>query len=139
MSELKTRVEEITKTLERYNYEYYVLDNPSVSDAEYDRLMQELILIETEHPELRSPLSPTQRVGGAVVSEFEKVTHKRLMLSLGNAFNDEDLIEFDRKIRDVLKIDKVEYMAEMKIAVGKGLITYEEILWLIATYINPIE
>ena len=115
MSELKTRVEEITKTLERYNYEYYVLDNPSVSDAEYDRLMQELILIETEHPELRSPLSPTQRVGGAVVSEFEKVTHKRLMLSLGNAFNDEDLIEFDRKIRDVLKTDKVEYMAEMKI------------------------
>ena len=115
MSELKTRVEEITKTLERYNYEYYVLDNPSVSDAEYDRLMQELILIETEYPELRSPLSPTQRVGGAVVSEFEKVTHKRLMLSLGNAFNDEDLIEFDRKIRDVLKTDKVEYMAEMKI------------------------
>ena len=115
MSELKTRVEEITKTLERYNYEYYVLDNPSVSDAEYDRLMQELILIETEHPELRSPLSPTQRVGGAVVSEFEKVTHKRLMLSLGNAFSDEDLIEFDRKIRDVLKTDKVEYMAEMKI------------------------
>ena len=115
MSELKTRVEEITKTLERYNYEYYVLDNPSVSDAEYDRLMQELILIETEHPELRSPLSPTQRVGGAVVSEFEKVTHKRLMLSLGNAFNDEDLIEFDRKIRDVLKTNKVEYMAEMKI------------------------
>ena len=73
MSDLKNRVEEITKTLERYNYEYYVLDNPSVSDAEYDRLMQELIMIETEHPELRSPLSPTQRVGGAVVSEFEKI------------------------------------------------------------------
>ena len=115
MSDLKNRVEEITKTLERYNYEYYVLDNPSVSDAEYDRLMQELIMIETEHPELRSPLSPTQRVGGAVVSEFEKIKHKRLMLSLANAFNDDDLYDFDRKIREIIKVDKVEYMAEMKI------------------------
>ena len=115
MSDLKNRVEEITKTLERYNYEYYVLDNPSVSDAEYDRLMQELIMIETEHPELRSPLSPTQRVGGAVVSEFEKIKHKRLMLSLANAFNDDDLYDFDRKVREIIKVDKVEYMAEMKI------------------------
>ena len=115
MSDLKNRVEEITKTLERYNYEYYVLDNPSVSDAEYDRLMQELIMIETEHPELRSPLSPTQRVGGAVVSEFEKIKHKRLMLSLANAFNDDDLYDFDRKVREIIQVDKVEYMAEMKI------------------------
>ena len=115
MSDLKNRVEEITKTLERYNYEYYVLDNPSVSDAEYDRLMQELIMIETEHPELRSPLSPTQRVGGAVVSELEKIKHKRLMLSLANAFNDDDLYDFDRKVREIIKVDKVEYMAEMKI------------------------
>ena len=115
MSDLKNRVEEITKTLEKYNYEYYVLDNPSVSDAAYDRLMQELIMIETEHPELRSPLSPTQRVGGAVVSEFEKIKHKRLMLSLANAFNDDDLYDFDRKVREIIKVDKVEYMAEMKI------------------------
>ena len=107
MSDLKNRVEEITKTLERYNYEYYVLDNPSVSDAEYDRLMQELIMIETEHPELRSPLAPTQRVGGAVVSEFEKIKHKRLMLSLANAFNDDDLYDFDRKVREIIKVDKV--------------------------------
>ncbi|MGM9858850.1 MAG: NAD-dependent DNA ligase LigA [Bacilli bacterium] len=115
MNDLKARVEDITKTLERYNYEYYVLDNPSVSDAEYDRLMQELIMIETEHPELRSPLSPTQRVGGAVVSEFEKIKHKRLMLSLANAFNDDDLYDFDRKVREIIKVEKVEYMAEMKI------------------------
>ena len=115
MSDLKNRVEDITKALEKYNYEYYVVDNPSVSDAEYDRLMQELIMIETEHPELRSPLSPTQRVGGAVVSEFEKIKHKRLMLSLANAFNDDDLYDFDRKVREIIKVDKVEYMAEMKI------------------------
>ena len=111
----KTRAEELTKTLERYNYEYYVLDNPSVSDAEYDRLMQELMAIEEAHPELKSPLSPTQRVGGQVQDEFKKITHKRNMLSLANAFNDADLRDFDKKIRDVLKVDSVDYMAEMKI------------------------
>ena len=111
----KQRAEELTKTLERYNYEYYVLDNPSVSDAEYDRLMQELMAIEEAHPELKSPLSPTQRVGGQVQDEFKKITHKRNMLSLANAFNDADLRDFDKKIRDVLKVDSVDYMAEMKI------------------------
>ena len=111
----KARVEEITNLLEKYNYEYYVLDNPSVSDAEYDRLMQELIALETKYPELKSPLSPSQRVGGMVQDEFKKVTHKRMMLSLANAFNDEDLRDFDKKIRDVLGVDKVKYMAEMKI------------------------
>lgn len=111
----KQRVEEITQLLEKYNYEYYVLDNPSVSDAEYDRLMQELIAIETANPELRSPLSPSQRVGGMVQDEFKKVTHKRMMLSLANAFNDDDLRDFDKKVRDVLGVNKVKYMAEMKI------------------------
>ena len=111
----KARVEEITKLLEKYNYEYYVLDNPSVSDAEYDRLMQELIAIETAHPELKSPLSPTQRVGGMVQDEFKKVTHKRMMLSLANAFNEDDLRDFDKKVREITGLDKVTYMAEMKI------------------------
>ena len=111
----KQRVKELTETLEKYNYEYYVLDNPSVSDAEYDRLMQELIAIEKEHPELISPLSPTQRVGGQVQDEFKKVTHQRMMLSLANAFNEDDLYDFDRKVREVIGGDKVTYMAEMKI------------------------
>ena len=111
----KARVEEITKLLEKYNYEYYVLDNPTVSDAEYDRLMQELIALETKYPELKSPLSPSQRVGGQVQDEFKKITHKRMMLSLANAFNDADLRDFDKKIRDVLGVEKVKYMAEMKI------------------------
>ena len=111
----KSRIEEITKLLERYNYEYYVLDNPSVADAEYDRLMQELISLETQYPEYKSPLSPSQRVGGMVQDEFKKITHKRNMLSLANAFNDEDLRDFDKKIRDVLGVSKVRYMAEMKI------------------------
>ena len=111
----KSRIDEITKLLEQYNYEYYVLDNPSVPDSEYDRLMNELIAIEKEHPELITPLSPTQRVGGTVVSKFEKIKHKRLMLSLANAFNEKDLRDFDQRVRDVIGGDKVEYMCEMKI------------------------
>ena len=119
----KQRVKELTETLEKYNYEYYVLDNPSVSDAEYDRLMQELIAIEKEHPELISPLSPTQRVGGQVQDEFKKVTHQRMMLSLANAFNEDDLYDFDRKVREVIGGDTVTYMAEMKIdGLGMSLV-----------------
>ena len=125
----KERVEEITKLLEKYNYEYYVLDNPSVSDAEYDRLMQELIALETEHPELLSPLSPSQRVGGQVQEEFKKVTHQRMMLSLANAFNEDDLYDFDRKIREVIG-DDVTYMAEMKIdGLGMSLVYNKRLLY----------
>ena len=111
----KERVIELTKLLERYNYEYYVLDNPSVSDAEYDRLINELILLEEKNPELKSSLSPTQRVGGKVLSEFEKITHKRSMLSLANAFNDKDVRDFDRKVREALHSSSISYMCEMKI------------------------
>lgn len=126
----KLRAEEITKLLEQYNYEYYVLDNPSVSDAEYDRLMQELIAIETAHPDLKSPLSPTQRVGGMVQDEFKKIPHKRMMLSLANAFYESDLRDFDKKIRDALGIDKVRYMAEMKIdGLGMSLVYRRNLLY----------
>lgn len=124
----KQRAEEITALLEKYNYEYYVLDNPSVSDAEYDRLMQELIAIEAAHPELVSPLSPTQRVGGQVQDEFKKVTHQRMMLSLANAFNEDDLRDFDRKVREVIGGDKVTYMAEMKIdGLGMSLVYHKKL------------
>ena len=115
LQEAKLRAEEITRQVERWSYEYYVLDNPSVPDSEYDKLMNELIAIEKEYPELITPLSPTQRVGGTVLDEFQKIRHKRMMLSLANAFNDDDLRDFDRKIRDVIGGDKVEYMCEMKI------------------------
>ena len=115
MKDPKERIEELRETLNRYNYEYYVLDLPSVSDAEYDRLMQELMMLEKEHPELDSPLSPSKRVGGQVVSEFKKIKHKRLMLSLANAFNEADLRDFDRKVREALHLSQVTYMCEMKI------------------------
>ena len=124
------RVKELTALLEKYNYEYYVLDNPSVTDAEYDRLMQELISLEKQYPELLSPLSPSQRVGGQVLDEFKKVTHQRMMLSLANAFNEDDLYDFDRKIRDVIGGDKVTYMAEMKIdGLGMSLVYNKRLLY----------
>ncbi len=113
--EPKQRIEELISILEKYNYEYYVLDNPSVSDQEYDRLMNELMMLENQYPEYKSPHSPSMRVGGQVLSTFEKITHKRMMLSLANAFNEDDLRNFDRRIREILNIDKVEYMCEMKI------------------------
>jgi DNA ligase (NAD+) len=120
---VKERIDELRKLLEQYNYEYYVLDNPSVNDAEYDRLMQELMMLENEHPEYQSPLSPSQRVGGLVQDEFAKVTHKRMMLSLANAFNEDDLRDFDKKVRETTGLDKVTYMAEMKIdGLGMSLV-----------------
>jgi len=115
MNDLEKRVEEITKLLEKYNYEYYVKDNPSVSDAEYDNLMDELIHIETNHLELKKPFSPTQRVGGQVLTGFEKVKHKRMMLSLADVFNEDEVREFDRKVLEALHLDSIDYMAEMKI------------------------
>jgi len=126
----KERAKELTDLLEKYTYEYYVLDNPSVSDAEFDRLMQELIMLEKEHPELINPLSPTQRVGGIVQDEFKKVNHQRMMLSLANAFNEDDLRDFDRKIREILGDDKVTYMAEMKIdGLGMSLVYNKRLLY----------
>ena len=120
---VKERIDEIRSLLEKYNYEYYVLDNPSVADAEYDRLMQELIMLENEHPEFQSPLSPSQRVGGIVQDKFKEVTHKRMMLSLANAFNEDDLRDFDKKVREITGLDIVIYMAEMKIdGLGMSLV-----------------
>ena len=102
----KERIDELRELLDRYNYEYYVNDNPSVSDAEFDRLMQELISLENEYPEYFSILSPSQRVGGLVQDEFAKITHKRMMLSLANAFNEDDLRDFDRKLKKLLALIK---------------------------------
>lgn len=128
--DFKNRAEEITKLLEKYNYEYYVLDNPSVSDAEYDRLMQELIKLEEEHPELKSPLSPTQRVGGLVQDEFKKIVHKRTMLSLANAFNEDDLRDFDRKVKELSGLYHIDYMCEMKIdGLGMSLVYNKKLMY----------
>lgn len=127
---VEERIHELRELLEKYNYEYYVNDNPSVTDAEYDRLMQELMMLEKEHPEFASKFSPSQRVGGLVQDEFQKVTHKRMMLSLANAFNDGDLLDFDRKVREITGLDTVEYMAEMKIdGLGISLVYNKDLIY----------
>lgn len=111
----KKRIDELTEQLDRWTYEYYVLDNPSVDDATFDRGMAELIMLENQYPEFRYRTSPSQRVGGAVLDSFAKIPHKRLMLSLGNAFNEEDIRDFDRKIRMALHKSSVTYTGEVKI------------------------
>ena len=117
------RIRELTKLLDQWTYEYYVLDNPSVSDAEFDRHMNELMLLEEKFPDLRSKTSPTQRVGGAVQDGFKKIPHKRLMLSLGNAFNEDDLRDFDRKVKAALGKDEITYVGEVKIdGLGMSLV-----------------
>ncbi len=113
MENIEQRITDLKKTLDNYNYEYYVLDNPSVSDKEFDRLMQELQKLETEYPEYKTDDSPTQRVGGKVLDQFTKVIHEKPMLSLGNAFNEEEIMAFHRKVLE--EINNPEYMCELKI------------------------
>ena len=108
------RATELSNLLNQYGYEYYVLDQPSVPDAEYDKLMNELIEIEESFPELKTADSPTQRIGGQVLDAFEKVQHQTSMLSLGNAFNEEDLRDFDRRVRQAVG-DEFSYVCELKI------------------------
>ncbi|PFB02634.1 DNA ligase (NAD(+)) LigA [Priestia megaterium] len=110
----KSRVQELRDLLNQYGYEYYVLDQPSVPDAEYDKLMNELIEIEESFPKLKTADSPTQRIGGQVLDAFEKVQHQTSMLSLGNAFNEEDLRDFDRRVRQAVG-DEFSYVCELKI------------------------
>lgn len=112
--QLEQRVQQLNDLLHQYGHAYYVLDQPVVSDAEYDQLFQELLVIEQEHPDLMYPDSPTQRVGGAILEGFTKVQHAYPMLSLSNAFNDQDLREFDRRVQAGIG-RAVSYICELKI------------------------
>ncbi len=109
----ESRILELRKILNDLAYAYYVLDKPSASDQEYDRYMQELMSLEEQYPQFYDAHSPTQRVGGEVLDSFEKVAHKRPMLSLANAFNLEDLHAFDKRVRQV--IEHPIYVVELKI------------------------
>jgi DNA ligase (NAD+) len=110
------RALEVRQQIEHHNYRYHVLDDPEVSDAEYDRLMRELKALEEQYPDLVTPDSPTQRVGATPVSELQEVVHARPMLSLDNAFADEDVVAFDRRVRERLEdVEQVEYSAEPKL------------------------
>ena len=116
MSDAAARAATLRAQLAQYDYQYYVLDEPQVPDAEYDRLMQELRALEAAHPELISADSPTTRVSGAVAPGFTPVTHGVPMLSLDNAFSDEDVLAFDRRARERLGHEaEIEYCAEPKL------------------------
>ena len=108
------RIQELVDLLNRYNYEYYTLDKPSVSDQEYDRLMQELMKLENMYPDLILPNSPTSRVGGKVNESFNKITHEIPLLSLSNVFTESDIITFDNRIRKE-NIKNPKYVCELKI------------------------
>ncbi len=111
---LLERVARLREQLELHNHRYYVLDSPLVSDAEYDALFRELQQLETEHPELISADSPTQRVGAAPLSEFAPISHRQPMLSLNNAFGSEEVEAFDRRVRDAVAAEEIEYAVEPK-------------------------
>ncbi|GAA4725650.1 NAD-dependent DNA ligase LigA [Brevibacillus fulvus] len=109
------RIDELRQQIEKHNRLYYVEDNPQITDQEYDQLMRELQDLENLYPDLVTPDSPTQRVGGQPLPFFEKVEHKTPMLSLGNAFNENDLRDFDRRVRQALGSQPVRYVCELKI------------------------
>ena len=125
MEELKKRLEELKEQIRENDYQYYVLDDPKISDYEYDKLMQELLDIEKAHPELLTADSPSQRVGGEALSEFPPYTHRNPLLSLGNSYNEEDLREFDRRVKGDLGVDTVEYVVEYKIDGLSVALSYE--------------
>lgn len=114
MSEsVKHKIESLSKQLEEHNYNYYVLSNPTISDYEFDQMLEELIRLEKDHPEYLKSDSPSQRVGGQVTKEFKSVKHKYPMLSLGNTYNDQDLRDFDERIRKA-GLSDFEYICELK-------------------------
>jgi DNA ligase (NAD+) len=110
----RARVNFLRRTIEEHNYRYYVLDHPEISDAEYDRIFRELQDWENRYPALVDSQSPTQRVGGEPLPEFDSIEHSVPMLSLGNAFSDEEMQAFDRRIREICGEHDIEYAAEPK-------------------------
>ncbi|PYU34848.1 MAG: DNA ligase (NAD(+)) LigA [Acidobacteria bacterium] len=113
-SAVRAKIEKLRKTIREHEYRYYVLDDPKISDAEFDKLMNQLKALEAKYPDLVTPDSPTQRVGGSPREGFQTVRHKRPMLSLDNAFSYDELREFDRRVRELAGRDRVEYVAEHK-------------------------
>ena len=121
---IQQRIEALKEQLNRWSHEYYVEDKPTATDAEYDKAYHELVALEAEHPEFVTPDSPTQRVGGEVLDQFQKVTHTNPMLSLSNAFSKEDLEEFDARLRKLTN-RAIEYVCELKIDGLSIALTYQ--------------
>ena len=96
------KIRELSSELEQHNYNYYILDQPTISDFEFDKLLEELVALEKQFPEFILPSSPGQRVGGTITKEFKSVKHKYPMLSLSNSYSTEDMVDFDRKVQEGL-------------------------------------
>ncbi|HET6756353.1 MAG TPA: NAD-dependent DNA ligase LigA, partial [Burkholderiales bacterium] len=109
------RVQQLRAQIEKHDHAYYVLDAPVISDAEYDSLFRELKELEERYPELITPDSPTQRVGGEPLKQFAAANHAVPMLSLNNGFSEEDVLNFDRRVREALRHDGIEYHVEPKL------------------------
>ncbi len=110
----RDRIADLKREIETHLHRYHVLDAPTISDGEYDRLFGELVDLEKLHPQLATPDSPTQRVGAAPLDQFSEVTHRVSMLSLGNAFSEDDIVTFDKRCRDGLGVPEIEYACEPK-------------------------
>ena len=119
------RASQLRQKLEHHNYRYHVLDDPVISDEEYDRMFRELVVLEQEYPQLAVSDSPTQRVGGEPQERFQKVEHHAPMLSLGNAFTEEELWAFHKRISKLLETDNVDFATELKIDGLALALTYE--------------
>jgi DNA ligase (NAD+) len=125
----QARIEELRRLVEYHNYRYYVLDQPEISDEEYDALFRELQQLEAQFPDLITPDSPTQRVGAPPLSAFPEHTHREVMLSLDNAFSEEELVAFDQRVKRFLDLPAdatIEYTCELKIDGLAVSLTYEE-------------
>ena len=123
---VRERAEWLRREIERHNRLYYALDRPEIADAEYDRLFRELVELEEQHEELATPDSPTQRVGAKPLAEFAEVKHRTPMLSLSNAFDEEEVRAFDRRVCQALQQDAVDYAAEPKFDGLAISLTYRE-------------
>src|SRR5690606_19227965 len=124
--EAQKRIGELREELNRHNYLYYVLDQPEISDAEYDRLYRELVALEEQYPDLITADSPTQRVGGEPAAGFRSTRHRIPLLSLNNAFSEQELRDFDQRIKRAAGLEDPAYVAELKIDGLTVALTYED-------------
>ncbi|MCP5206761.1 MAG: NAD-dependent DNA ligase LigA [Hahellaceae bacterium] len=125
---------ELRNTIEKHNYQYYVMDDPVVPDSEYDRLMQRLVKLESEYPQYLVPESPSQRVGASPLDAFIQVSHEIPMLSLDNAFSEEDFTAFDKRLREMVNVPSIEYCCEPKLdGIAVSLLYQEGVLVRAAT------
>ncbi|MFM9052663.1 MAG: DNA ligase LigA-related protein, partial [Bacteroidota bacterium] len=118
--QVQSRIKQLSVEIEEHNHRYYVLDKPVISDFEFDKLLEELIILEKDFPQFASPLSPTQRVGGTITKQFNTVVHRYPMLSLGNTYNEQELADFDERLRKSVG-DDFHYYCELKfdgVAIG---------------------